>query len=43
MANSFTMGFVPLPPAGTDHGGQPALPGFRVEVVYKRETQNPAP
>jgi hypothetical protein len=38
VANSFKMRFVSLPPAGTDLGGQPALPGFKVEVVYKRET-----
>lgn len=41
VANSYTMTFVGLPPVGVDLGGAPALPGYRVEVVYKRETQNP--
>jgi len=41
VSNSFEMTFVALPPAGLDLGGQPASPGYKVEVVYKRETQNP--
>lgn len=39
VANSFTMHFVSMPPVGVDLGGAPASPGFKVEVVYKRETQ----
>lgn len=38
VANSFTMAFVGLPPVGVDLGGAPAVPGFRVQVLYKRET-----
>ncbi len=39
VANAFDMTFVPLPTAALQLGGAPAVPGFKVEVVYKRETR----
>ena len=39
VANAFDMTFVPLPSAVLQLGGAPAVPGFKVEVVYKRETR----
>jgi hypothetical protein len=38
VANSFSMSFVSVAPVGVDLGGQPATPGYNVQVVYKRET-----
>ena len=40
VANAYEMSFVGLPPVGVDLGGQQALPGYKVEVVYKREIRN---
>jgi hypothetical protein len=37
VANSYTMTFVSLPPAGVNLGGQAATAGVNVQVVYKRE------
>lgn len=38
VANNFNMAFVGLPPVGVNLGGSPVSQGFRVEVLFKRET-----